>query len=264
MYQVPYIQYSEADSRLRYQGELTISFDNDFTVTFTNDLLVVPPMNVKADGSIYTNTSVSEILIQPTVGTNEDDYAILGRHFFQAAYLTVDIDAQTFTISEANPTTDSKMVALGGECSSPKVNAPPTKGQSANSSASATDTSEGGSLSTGGIVGVAIGGALIAALAASAIVLFVLRRRKSGDRRVENQDSSISLAPRDPKRAHDDDMLDYDAYEAMSGDVQEMQAKQDPRELAAHSRTLELSTARASRIRQMKWRDDMNSPIELE
>ena len=93
---------SEADSSYRYQGDIIVTLDNGFEATIPNELLIVPPLDIRDSGATFTNTSVREVLISPTVGSNSDNWAILGKPFFQSVYLTADYDSRTFTLSQVN------------------------------------------------------------------------------------------------------------------------------------------------------------------
>ena len=152
-----------------------------------------------ADGAFETNASAPGILMTPTINVNVNDVPIIGRPFFSSAYIMVDLDANTWTLWQANATTETRLVSVGGDCAEkPKVNTSPqqpkmptggvtvSNGTLSNSTDSATDpTSSDGALNepaktmtTGAIVGVAIGAAFGAGLLAGASVICFLKRRR--------------------------------------------------------------------------------------
>ena len=214
-------------------------------------------------------------MLDPTGGANQQDPLILGRPFFSAAYLNVDYDAGTFSLWRANPTEEMDLVALGGDCSSPKVNAPANNITTNNATSSGSSSSnntqsgngtntaiEGTHLSTGAIVGAVVGSAFgAAALAATAVLLYIRRRgRREEVAKVAAQDSSINSAPGANAPPHDN--FDGPRYnEAMTHEVLEMGAEQKPGELAADSKPVEIDTAKSFWERFTSHHS--NSPVEL-
>ncbi|KAF2485188.1 aspartic peptidase domain-containing protein [Neohortaea acidophila] len=81
-----------------YKGNLTISINNEIAFEFPNDQLVLPNANVQPDGSILADQAAPELLLGSVLGPSSG-WAVLGRSFFQAAYLAVNYDAGNFTIS---------------------------------------------------------------------------------------------------------------------------------------------------------------------
>ena len=248
-----------------YQGDLTITLSNGFSARFPNDLLVVPQTTVQSDGSIQTNSSFDEVMLNPTLGVNDNDFSILGRYFFQAAYLTVDFDSQTFTLSQAVATSDTKLTALGGECSTPYVNVP----AGANATHTATSPSHSaskevrrpGGVSTGDIVGAVVGSAFGAALLAALAVMFYMRRR----RRIEGavgQESSMSLAPHQPPEIYNNHEGGI-FHESAAREVQEMAAVDDRRELTGESKPAEADSGEVVKERYKPLPALNSSPAEL-
>ncbi|KAK5169028.1 uncharacterized protein LTR77_006337 [Saxophila tyrrhenica] len=247
-----------------FQGDLMITLDNNFHITIPNYLLAVPPTSVTQDGSLFTNQSASEILLAPNVGSNSNDLAILGRHFFQAAYLTVDYDSGVFTISQAKATTDAALVSLDRSCLSPdessnsissnnpepssKNDEPPP--DSAESSLNRSDPT----LSPGAIAGVAIASVVTIALVAVAAVWCVRRRKRS------NGQASEHLSKEDPA-----DSPEHSAafYEARQSTLQEMAGMADPGELDGKDEPLELSAENEMESRHWRSVRGVGSPREL-
>lgn len=95
-----------------YQGDLTITLDSSFSVRIPNSQLVQPDQKISDTGDVVSNTSVSNVNLYSLQDVMKNDFPLLGFWFFTAAYLMVNHDAGTFTMWEANPTTDTKLVAI--------------------------------------------------------------------------------------------------------------------------------------------------------
>lgn len=160
-------------------------------LTLPNELLIVPEKKIDDSGKVYANTSVAEIMIQPTIGNGAADTPVVGKQFFSSNYLFVDHDAGTFTVWSANRTTDTRLVAVGGNCNATDpdpvtpVSTLPTDdlSESTNLSQKNSKTEEDSSrLSTGTIAGIA--GGTAGGLAVIAVILFVcfMRRKKRNSR----------------------------------------------------------------------------------
>jgi hypothetical protein len=223
---------------------------------------VVPPKSVdKTDGSINTNTTVSEVVIAPAPG-DEGSTFILGRRFFSTTYLSVNYDDGTFTLWEANPTDDADLVSFGPECSSslgdsasPKDN---DNEHSGSENSNQVDSQE--TLSAGAIAGIVIGAVLVAMLIAGLMIFCYIRRRrlvKEGEIDMPEQKLNQYQPPSLRERS------EIGFNEAMSAEVQEMTAQQDPHELLAQNRPQELSSEKAARVRQVRMLQGFNSPVEL-
>ena len=103
-----------------------------------------------------------------------DQPATLGRYFLTAAYLLVDQDSDSFTLWQANPTTDSQLVSL--ESTSDAQDCNNSTSPSGSSPAASAPTHPASQVSTGVIAGPVVGGLCIII---AAIVFFLFRRRKN-------------------------------------------------------------------------------------
>ena len=177
-----------ADFAHSFPGQLAIGLDQNLDINVPNNVLVVPDTYVAPSGQVTTNNSALALLLAPTKGVNVNDIPILGRPFFSSAYLMVDLEAMTFTLWQANATTDSRLVTVGGTCaSSPQVNQTPEP--TITSSASPTATLQpDGKLSTGAIVGIVVGGACALVIVAGFIAFTIVRKKR------------LSLIPSDDNR----------------------------------------------------------------
>lgn len=221
---------------------MTISIGGAIDFEFPNELLVVPPTNVEKDGAVRANDSVREVMLGPTSAALGNGPAILGRHFFQAAYLMVDYESNSFTLWNANTTSsESNLVALDN-CTVSKdtsltsddsstANSAPSQGSNASEDSGVTEneTPKSG-LSTGAVAGIAVGGTCaVLGAAVAAIVVFCLRRRKRTKPYAGSQSSSIGLAQHQQDSFRGIPMR----HEAMSGQVNELNAYSRPSELSS-------------------------------
>ena len=243
----------QANQGHRYQGDVIVTLDNGFQATIPNELLIVPPLDVRDSGAAFTNTTVREVLISPTEGSNSHDWAILGKPFFQSVYLTADYDSKTFTLSQVNATTDTNIVALGQDCPSPQLNVP--AGGSANKTASTHSPPDADSLSTGTIAGIVVGSVLGATVIVGLTVFWLFRRRKSCKAAEKHKESLGSYGANELDQHRRSAQIPHYA--------QEMLSRPDPGELNAETRPLELPNESAAAVRQKRLLEGLNSPVEL-
>ncbi|KAI2473152.1 acid protease [Annulohypoxylon bovei var. microspora] len=156
--------YNESNT---FGGDLTISLSTGLDIRVSNDQYLTPFVDIDEYGSRVVDTSYRELLISNV----SDPVATLGRYFLTAAYLMVDMDANTFTLWQANPTSDSKLVGLANSGCGNATS--PDSGTSPSSNSQAPQVMSG--LSRGSIAGIVVG-----AVAGFAIlglgVFFYLRR----------------------------------------------------------------------------------------
>ncbi|KIV90889.1 hypothetical protein PV10_05493 [Exophiala mesophila] len=167
------------DRGTEFDGDITFELDSDFTIRVPNDQYIVPFVAIDRNSSRIFNESQREVL----VGALGDQPATLGRYFLTAAYLMVDQDAGTFTLWQANPSTNVDLAVVGDQaspsCSEDSSPAQSSSSSPSSSSSSSSPTLEGGSKSTisgGAIAGAAVGA--VAAFAAITVLAFFQFRRK--------------------------------------------------------------------------------------
>lgn len=182
--------------------------DQGLRITVPNELLVVPDAYIAPSGQAETNNSAAALLISPTLDENTADVPILGRPFFSSAYLMVDLDAQTFTLWQANATTDERLVTVGGACAdAPKVNDAPanaTTGHPATTSSASSNPSNSSfasdssapakpskSVSAGTIAGIVVGVLCGLAVVVGAFALFFIRSRRRRAALASNQGNLV-------------------------------------------------------------------------
>ncbi|KAI1104485.1 acid protease [Jackrogersella minutella] len=154
-----------------FDGDMTISLSTGLDIRVPNSQYLVPYVDIDRNGSRIFNTSERELLISAVSDTS----ATLGRYFLTAAYLMVDLDANTFTLWQANPTSDSKLVSrtteseCGNKTSSSSDVLPSSHSQ-------APQVASG--LSKGSIAGIVVG--VVAGLAILGLgILFYIRRARN-------------------------------------------------------------------------------------
>jgi hypothetical protein len=241
---------------------VTIELNSVFSITIPNKVFVQPQVSVSNDGSIFTNKSFEQVRIGSVPGAEGATF-ILGRFYFSSVCLSVDYDAGTYTLWPAKATGDTDLVAFGGNCSSPPVNA----GTDHNSTGGDSDhtgkqgPSDTGGISTGAIAGIAVGCAVFAAVVgAIAVLWFVRRRKRSKDTMKEGTSNETDPHAEGTMR---DSYCGPRFYEAMSNHIQELGAEHEPGEMHAVTAPQELSTEKADRERQRRMLQGMNSPVEL-
>jgi hypothetical protein len=236
--------------------------NNVFTVTIPNDVFVRPLLTVNDDGSIFTNRSVEQVRIIAAPGEVGDAF-ILGRPFFSVVYLSVDYDASTFTLWRANATNNVDLVAFGGNCSTPAVNAPSNNSSAVGTGHQKTSKTKGGQhkggLSSGTIAGIVVACTIFAAVVGAASTLWLTRQRKRL-RELAKEDPSSGTGSQSAVR---DSYGGPRFYEAMSNQIRELGAEGEPGELHAMAAPQELSTERVDRVRQKRMLQGLNSPVEL-
>lgn len=191
-------------------------------ISIPNDVLIVPEEYVDSSGVVRTNSSKAVLLLGPLDGVNTHDIPKVGLEFFSGAYLTVNLDNQTWSIWPVNPTTDKRLVAIGsGDCKHdepvPTI-VPPVS----------NNTSEG--LSVGAIAGIAAGAYVLVVL----IGVIACFMRKKREVRVRANPPPFN-SPSAPYSAHDQKWQDEMQY------MQEMDINRfGPTELSARRTLAEL------------------------
>lgn len=218
-------------------------------VSFPNNLLVVPPGNISGeDGAIQYNETEREVLLGAATGVDASNGGIFGRGFFQMAYLSVDYDAATFTVWQANATTDTNLKVFGDTCDASATNVDnstvtgPAQSANGTTSGAVPVTSAGGPnhshLSSGAIAGIVVGCALGSLLMGLGGAFWYFQNRRSARQRTGH---ARSVTENEYQRKE----MEFGSYngrffEPMSQDRHEMGATSEPRELPDDQRAAEL------------------------
>ena len=200
-----------------------------------NDILVVAPQYTGANGSVQINDTIREVLINSLDDSTANDTPFLGKQFFSQAYLMVDFDENTFTLWEANATTETNLQTIGnsaGNCThaAPNVSTHTTSPRSSTVNKSRAHSS----LSAGALAGIVVGAALgTTAVGVVGAILILRRRRRNG----LNKESSVSFVPQD-HHSSNSQKQELDANQVL----QEMEASHThPQELPPDAKPTELS-----------------------
>lgn len=164
-----------------YQGDITFTLNSGVTIRVPNSQFVLPDLGINTDGHPFANASISEVLINPTQDVNSKDLPLLGRQFLTSAYLMLDQDANTFTIWQANPTTNIDLVPIVSDNTLSTCNSSIPASTSSTSSPAVPASNlpapiNHSELKAGAIAGIAIGA--IFAVGALGFAIFYWRRRR--------------------------------------------------------------------------------------
>jgi hypothetical protein len=163
-----------------YAGNLTFTFSNNLQITIPNHQLVIPDISIDISGNAVFNSSTREVMLNSLQSINADDMPILGMTFPTSAYLSVNHDRGTFSLWQANPTTDEKLIGIGQNnngCLGAATNATP-----ATPSPSPSHKPSPSPISAGAIAGI-----VVAAVASIAVVVGYLYMRKTKRNRVRRK-----------------------------------------------------------------------------
>lgn len=154
-----------------FDGDVTIQLTNGMQVRIPNSQFLTPNVEVLRNGSRIVDPSIRQLLMFGVGGQP----ATLGRYFFTAAYLMVNHETQSFTMWQANPSTNSKLVAVSkGGCTEGGGGDNPNNGGDADSGSG--DSKSESKSSIGAIAGGVVGG-VAALIAAGVAYVFFVRRR---------------------------------------------------------------------------------------
>lgn len=234
--------------------------DGGLQLSIPNKLLVVPERYIDNDGAVQSNTTVAEVLIQPTLITTADT-PLIGKMFWSQNYIYVDHDAGTFTVWLANVTTDSNLVTASPQCKSTSAGASAGSGAHITSTSSVTaaptsitsgsaapvsDASGNPGLSSGGIAGAVVGGVVATAAITAAAILCMMRsrkrRRRLNDEAGQNRDVLMDHYDASPSLSEEHrPKIESDALS-----VREMDAWRAPEELDSSQQRAEMAESRKS------------------
>ena len=257
----------------RYQGSITIELNGAFSVEVPNSLFVVPPRTITQDGSIFTNTSFSAVLLNPTANVNAGDNAILGRPFFSAAYAYIDHDAWTYSLWQANPTDQEDLKVFGGGCSNSEPTPSPNNTDTSKPKPSTSHSNQAAhagvdNLSIAAIAGIVVGGVVGIGLIAAILATVCVRKRRN-QRVAQQYHDAGRNQPRSYLNLNEGWGYRQSRHgmkfsEAMSSDVVEMSGQSDPQEVAGRERPAEIHSSFRKNERYRPYLAANNSPVELD
>lgn len=171
----------------RYPGDLTLTLASGLNIKIPNNQVVTPDYTVDSSGQVTSNATTRLVTISSLQEVNLNDIPLLGRNFLEAAYLHVNYDHNEFTLWQANPTTEQKLVAVGPgpSCSSTTtaatVSSTASAGGPSPSASGASSSSPAPSstprIPTSAIIGGALGAAAFLGILVGAALFFRRRSR---------------------------------------------------------------------------------------
>ncbi|KAH8819858.1 aspartic peptidase domain-containing protein [Xylogone sp. PMI_703] len=153
------------DADNSFDGDMSITFSSGLQIHIPNDQYMVPFVDIDTDGSQIFNQSQREFLFN-VIGNQP---ATLGRYFLTSAYLMVNHDEGTFTLWQANPSSDEQLIPViskttaaesctnSSRAAESSASPHSTSISSSSSPASLSDQQKGRHLSSGTVVAVVIG-----------------------------------------------------------------------------------------------------------
>lgn len=141
-------------------------------------MLAVPNEYIDSSGVVKHNDSAADFLFSPIDGNNIDDQLIIGKQFFSGAYLTVNVDNQTWSIWPAKATSDTEITAIGDQCEEVTSSTTSPPSDSSSEPPSVSSSSDSAALSTGAIAGIAAGGGCVVLALIGLLFFFAMRKRK--------------------------------------------------------------------------------------
>ncbi|KAF2813132.1 acid protease [Mytilinidion resinicola] len=190
-----------------YQGDLTFTTDAGLSIRIPNSQLVLPDLTIADDGSIATNTSVQDLMIYSLQDVNKNDMPRIGRYFFTSAYLHVNNEANTYTIWEASPTTNTDVVAVldddvAKECNVVQPKATPAESSASVPSSTSSPTgspspssSTSNKLTAGAIAGIIVGSVAVAGLIAVLLWRGHSRRKQERADAAAQANAALDVSP---------------------------------------------------------------------
>jgi hypothetical protein len=179
---------------------LSVTLQDNVTVTFTDEQLLVRKGDPYLDAQGVTQYNASRVgltVLSMRETASKDRMARLGGMFFSSAYLAVNHDKSEFTIASVrNEATEETLVGVdtANDCVAYLNGTVPGKTVQSSSPRNPEDPGDSASaLSTGAIVGIAVG--VIAVVVFLAVVAFLLWRRKSRRNGERSQHTALAEAP---------------------------------------------------------------------
>ncbi|MCJ1436607.1 hypothetical protein MMC27_005987 [Xylographa pallens] len=214
-----------------YDGDLSFTLSTGLVIRVPNSQLVVPDVYVDSDGVPTSNVSTREVLLNSLQDVNLNDLPLLGRTFLTSAYLHVNYDLNQFTLWQANPTLNESIVAVASSdnpsctpatstavTSSTPAATGTTSGSPISSAIAAPITQNNKTISTGAIVGAAVGGAAVIGIIVAVVLLLCFRRSHS------------------PVNRDSDAYLDLKTYTPQISKAAELSSYQEPQEIGEPQR----------------------------
>jgi hypothetical protein len=177
-----------------YSGDLTFTFQNELQIRIPNHQLVLPDITIDTSGNTNYNYSVREIMLNSDQQINANDMPFLGATFLTSAYLSVNHDYGSFSLWQANPTTDEKLIGIGPNGNGCQETANATSSTSPIATASQSSQPQphpSPHISGGAIAGIVVVALVVAGLVAGCI--FMRLRRRNRQQRIEAMNAGYHM-----------------------------------------------------------------------
>jgi hypothetical protein len=172
-----------------YSGDLTFTFQNELQIKIPNHQLVLPDITIDTSGNTNYNYSVREIMLNSDQQINANDMPFLGATFLTSAYLSVNHDYGSFSLWQANPTTDEKLIGIGANGNGCQGTTNATTSASPTAIASQSSQPQpppSPHISGGAIAGIVVVALIVAGLIAGFIFMRLRRRNRQQRREAVN------------------------------------------------------------------------------
>lgn len=205
----------------RFDGDITIELSSGLSVRVENSQFVGPDMTIDQDtGGLLLSRSEPDIAMNALQDSNASDVITIGRNFFSAAYISINYDIGTFTMWNANATSNQNLVAVdtaGKEQANYCTSQDPTA--TATATGASSTANGGGSVKISGSgsnnaanPSAVIAGGVVGGLAGAALVCLVMwwaykTRRTKQARSVSTNPHFSELQFQDPSQASDSPSL---------------------------------------------------------
>jgi hypothetical protein len=192
----------QANTPQSFDGDMTFFLDSGLEIRVQNDQFMTPFVGINREGKRIVDRSQRELLLNPL----SNQPATLGRYFLTAAYLMVNLDVDSFTLWQANPTTSTSLISVYDEetsrdcekdASSPSQTASPTALPEEN----AQDQEQRGSEDSADqgmspvLIGATAGGGAVLLLAVALLAFFHVRRKRRQHRYAAGAIAAWAAAP---------------------------------------------------------------------
>lgn len=162
-----------------FQGDVTIELDSGLQVRVPNSQFVLPDMSIdKQTGEVGMNATVKDVVFYSLQDSMRNLMPGLGRYFLTSSYLMVNHEEDSFTLWEANPTTEEDLVPIIDEQTQKACtnNSSQTPDPSPNPNTTGTEEAPGAlPISKAAIAGIVLTSGVAVDLIVAAI--FLVRRR---------------------------------------------------------------------------------------
>jgi hypothetical protein len=181
-----------------FQGDVTIELDSGLQVQVPNSQFVLPDMSIdKQTGEVGMKTTVRDVAFYSLQDSMRNLMPGLGRYFLTSSYLMVNHEENSFTLWEANPTTDEDLIPIIDEqtkkaCTNNSSQTPdPSPTTNPKGTEEAPDALP---ISKGAIAGIVLTSVFAVGLIIAAIFLVRRRLQHKGLRAASTKENKVEIS----------------------------------------------------------------------